>query len=218
MNLDDAITEIKEGLSYRRTGDEEITRAIQRAQFTLEKPGRTLPWFLVKENQLLSTVANQDYVDLPDDFIKEVDYSPLRYSYDGSISPNVKYLVKGNDKSIRAYFTNESGIVISGGPDQYILLKDTIRIYPTPDLVYSLYWDYYGKADELTTGGDENAWLDNNPDILIGLAGFYVAQRKRDQGAVSLFQGQYNNGQRQLISDNEERDLANRTLAKGSKT
>jgi hypothetical protein len=217
MTRDEAVEEIKQGLSYRRDGDDEIVTALQRAQGLLERPGRTLPYFLIEENATLVTVAGTQTVALPTGFIKEVDGFGLRYSYDGSVSPNVKFLKKSSDSQIRAYYTDESGTVIEGGPDQYILLKESIRIYPIPDAVYTLYWDFYKEADSLTTN-IENAWLEHNPDILIGLAGQRVAARKRDQAAVGLFTGQYNDGLRQLISDNEERDWANRHLYKGSKT
>jgi hypothetical protein len=217
MTRDEAVVEILQELSYRRGGEAEVITQLQRSQNDLEKPGRTLPYFLRAVDQTIETVVDQDYVLLPTGFIKEIEDAPLRYS-DADGNPSLRYLEKSDDRALREYYTTDpSTAVVTGGPAGYTLLPDRIRIFPTADAVYTLYWDFYKQADSLATN-IENSWLANNPNILIGHCGYRLAKRKRDAEAAGVFQGLYNDGLRQLIGDNEERDWSNRDYYMGARS
>lgn len=207
MTRDEAVIEILQELSYRRGGEAEVITQLQRSQLSLEQVGKTLPYFLRVVDQTLTLTVDQDYVLFPDDFIKEVEEAPIRYS-DAAGNPSIRYLRKSDDKGLREYYTDSSSTVLRGGPSGYTFLVDRMRIFPTPDQAYGLIWDYYAHDVPLTSN-IENKWLKYNPDILMGHAGHRLAKRKRSPEAAAVFQGMFADGQRQLISDNEERERTN---------
>src|SRR5690606_38942974 len=141
-----------------------------------------------------------------------VDEAGLRFA--GTAQTKARFLEKADERQLRAYYESSSSAVLQGGPRAYTLLPTRLRIYPLPNAVYSLLWDYYAK-DVPLTGNITNLWLTHNPDILLGLAGQRLSRRYRDAEAERTFTGLFNDGQRQLISDNIEREWANRDYVMG---
>lgn len=94
----------------------------------------------------LSTVASQDYVDLPSDFINArtltdvttTPYNPLEY-----VSPD-------------QFYKQYDGLS-AGRPLAYTIIGSKYYLAPTPDAVYSLKNVYQAKVPALASGGTN--WL-----------------------------------------------------------
>jgi len=74
MILDQAIKEVQQIAGWRSDKVAEITAALQYAQTEREKPNRTYPWFLRKQNDLaIVTVAQQMAYPIPSDYIEDTE-------------------------------------------------------------------------------------------------------------------------------------------------
>jgi hypothetical protein len=74
MTLDQAIIEVQQICGWRSDKVTEITRAIQYAQTEREKPNRTYPWFLRKQNDTaIVTVYQQMTYSIPSDYIEDTE-------------------------------------------------------------------------------------------------------------------------------------------------
>jgi len=215
----EAVDLMKRRLGFRRNLDAECLFELREAQKRAEDVSRTQPWFLLQHNATIVTTADVATVALPDDFIKETDTSTslLRYTplLDDSLIP-VKTLTKADSPELVAYYTETGGTVLTGGPRSYVLEKTQFRFYPTPDDVYTLYWDYHAKDDPIALD-EENEWLKYASDYIIGDAGIRLARDIRNADAAATFLQMFNEGQKQVIAGTVERELAGRELRMGSK-
>lgn len=215
----EAVNLMKRRLGFRRNLDAECLFELREAQKRAESESRTQPWFLIQENATITTVAQTATVDLPEDFIKEPDdiTSQIRYNpiYGNSLV-GVRFLTKVDATDAIPYYTKSDGDLIVGGPRSYILGKTQLNFFPTPDAAYTLYWNYHAK-DDIIQLDTENEWLKHAPDYLIGDAGVRLAGDIRNQNAISLFTAMFNEGQKQIIAGNVEREWAGRELRMGSK-
>lgn len=188
MNRDAAVLRIREGLGFftGTSRDDAIVAALQAGQRELEK-GKSLPKFLLLEDQTLTLLSGASTVALPTGFIRTFeDEKPHFLPEDSTI--NLFLLRRLYIDANLAYGRFESGAVTvtSGSPKVYVIRKSVIDFIQPADQNYSITWSYFKKADLLTTN-IENAWLANEPDWLIGEAGVRVAAAMRDTDAVSLF-------------------------------
>lgn len=174
-----AISRINRGLGFRSISASTIESALLEAQRELEK-GKTLPKFLLQEDQTLTLTAGVSYVALPSGFLRVYEENRPHYTPDGEETP--VYLEQKLFSEARAAYVDSE----DGGPQVYVIRKDTLLVYPVPDDDYTLTWDYY-KAAALLTSDIENEWLANEPDWLIGEAGWRLAMDVRDQTAVQVF-------------------------------
>ncbi len=182
MLRDAAVDIIKRGLGFLqgKTHDEAIAAALQEAQAAREG-GRSLPWFLLQEDETLALTADTPSYNLPSGFIREdVDYNPvLVISEEGTELPidPLPY-----DEAFRLYEQ-----AAEGAPEVYSIRKDQVWLFPTPDEAFTLQWSYF-KADTLLQSNVENQWLIHAPYVLIADAGLRVATDLRDQEATAIFQ------------------------------
>lgn len=205
MLRSEAVTRIQRGLGFRGDLDAEIVSALQEAQRLLEK-GRTLPKFLLQEDQTLTATSGSGEISLPDRFLREFVQEPLRYE-NTSVSPNtVSFLEKKSLEEARRLYIGAD----PGTPKVYVIRKSTIAIYPARDTEYSLTWSYFQGAVVLSSDV-ENAWLaeiTGNPEALIGRAGMILAEDVKDPDALTKFTRMYNiawgGGLAEDIMDEEE--------------
>jgi len=188
MDRDAAVARIKRGLGFYSgtSRDDAIVSALQEAQRELEK-GKTLPRFLLMEDQTLSLAAGDSEVALPIGFLRVYEDERIRFLPTNSTIP--KFLSRRlYPDAVLAYERHESGAitVTSGEPEVYVLRQATIDFIRPANAAYSFTWSYYKKADVLSSNV-ENAWLANEPEWLIGEAGARVAADLRDGDAIALF-------------------------------
>lgn len=214
-----AVTDIKRGLGFRQTQDATIVAKLQEAQRQMEL-GRTLPDFLISYDAAITVTANNPVVTLPTRFIRFHDEYDAYYvnSYGKKV-----FLPKRNyTEAYQAYVgpgTEDDSSVIedtsSGYPSVIVQRgKTSALLFPTPTVSFTMYLTCYVGAELLTTD-IENAWLANQPDVLIGLAGYWVAGTLRDKGAMEVFMARHKMGVGSLIGDKVEDELAGRGLVMG---
>ncbi len=182
MTRDEAIAEIREGLSFNSRLDESIViSALKTAQRMLEKEAE-LPWFLGVFEHPLVTVTDTPTVTLPANFLRDTETGTLFVVNDEGYP--------GRNEVFKTPFYQDVDFDRDGEdegyPVYYKLEVSDIRLYPTPDKVYNLRLNYFKKDDVLTTNV-ENLWLKHAPDLLIGYAGQVVCMKTKDSKSYQTF-------------------------------
>jgi hypothetical protein len=210
MTRDEAVAMVKQGLGFVTNRDTTIVSNMQFQQTQLEL-APTKPWFLKTEPQDLTTVADQNYVSLPSDYLQDHEEGGLYY-YDSTADPGYEYveLKKDDyDQLMRNYYGIAPEI-----PEAYAIVNDRIYLFPTPDDAYALKYIYCKKAALLATNV-ENEWLKWVPGILIGKTGAQMAAGLRDFEAVRMFDRMTQEGMMLLESQNEARMHAGQDMQMG---
>lgn len=173
-----AVTRIQEGLGFRSDREVTIIRRLIEAQRELER-GKTLPKFLLAEDQTLTLASGEHAVDLPQLFLRRsstlIRYTPVYSEYPRRIP------WKDYDALHLAYQSYNPG-----GPHGVALREDSLWFEPEADRAYTLTWDYYQRGVALETN-TTNLWLEHAPEWLIGEAGLRIALDTRNKTAVELF-------------------------------
>ena len=209
MLRDAGVALIKEQLAFKTTLDANIVRYLQLAQTTLER-GPTKPWFLISEDTFTSTVADEERISLPLDFLQEVEDGAFRYRPDNWPDDEEVELVKDEYDVLKRNFVDNE----AGPPEAYALIGNYFRIFPTPDDVYNIRLIYYKKGVTLDTNV-ENEWLREIPLLLLGTAGNMMTTPVRDKEAKTTFTDWVNVGLKLLHGHDTSRDMANRVMAVG---
>ena len=205
-----AVSDAQEVMGFTTAHSAALIRQLQVAQQELEQDAE-LPWFLRKEVSSVGTVSGEERVQVPVDFLREVEEDALYY-FDSTADDDEKYttLVKDELAFLRGLLPG------TGSPTHYALDGPYFRLFPTPDAVYTLKMIYYAK-DALLTANIENDWLKYLPTLLIGRAGQRVAASTRDAGAVVIFKEMASLGLGLLIRGNNARVTAGRTYVMGGR-
>jgi hypothetical protein len=204
MTRSEAVTRINDALGFRVAGNpiEAVAiRRLQEAQRDLEA-GKTLPRFLLQEDQTLLLPAGEHALALPTGFIREDDDNRLHFT---SADTNLPLYLK----SMR-YVDAVLQVTTQQRPDEpqlqtvapsvYVIRKSTVDFITLADQDYTLIWNYY-KADDLLTTDIENQWLANAPEWLIGEAGSRLALDLRDEVAKGLFDEMGTKGRAAVFGD-----------------
>lgn len=214
MTRTEAVARINRGLGFRAAGsslDASIVLALQEAQRLLEH-GNTLPRFLLQENQTLALASGAHTVALPSGFLREADDPQMHYFASGSDVP-VFVPRKYYTDAARAQLTEDT---TQASPPVVWVLRNTVVDFVLPaNQNYTMYWDYYAAADELTAD-IENAWLAYAPEWLIGEAGRSIALDLRDRGAVELFGDLRQRGRAAIFGDDIVAELASGPIQIGA--
>lgn len=212
-----AVDRIKEGLGFLTGTDRDaaILLRLKEAQRELEK-GKSLPKFLLQEDQILSLAANAQTIALPTGFLRVYDDGNPRFLPANSTIPVFLKRVYFKD-GVLAYQRYESGSTTANtsAPKVYAIRKSTIDFLFPADQAYTLYWSYYKAADEVALSA-ENAWLANIPEWLIGDAGRRIALSMRDADAVSLFTDMRDTARAAYLSEVVAEELADGPLQMGA--
>ena len=208
MLRDEAVARIQRILGYRTDKTSEIIDALVDAQVNLEKEP-IKPWFLLTEIASINTVAGDERVPVPSDFLLEYEDDAL-FKYDSAALPAYKWvpLRKDHLQVLRHDFSG------SGAPRAYSLDGDYFRLFPTPDAIYTLKQIYYAE-DASLTANIENGWLKNIPDLLIGIAGIKMAGPIRDASALKIFVDMERSSRTRLFQANEARQHTNHEYVMG---
>jgi hypothetical protein len=193
----EAVRRINDGLGFRPDGhslEPKIILRLQEAQRDLEK-GKTLPRFLIREDQTITLLAGGHSALLPADFIREDDDNRLHFF---NVSSDIAQYLKPKRYS-DAVVANlrEQGPI---GPSVYVIRASTIDFITKADVNYTLTWNYFA-SDQILTVDVENGWLREAPEWLIGEAGYRIAKDARDPDAVTLFDGLRTQGRAACFGD-----------------
>lgn len=138
-------------------------------QETTLEGGSSLPWFIITEDATVTTTVNERRVEVPSDFIREVEEKPLLYV--PSDGDEIE-LHKGSYEELLAHHGSEA----VGAPKDYALRGDYIMLFPKPDAIYTLKLPgYYARQAAPTDTTAENQWMKWVPDLLMALTGETIA-------------------------------------------
>lgn len=220
MNRDLAVTRIMQGLDFRvptSSFTDYAIQILQEAQRNLEN-GRTLPRFLLNQDQTFTLALGAHTVALPTGFIRESDDTRIRLYPQNSIVP--RFLAR------RFYIDAVAALNVSVPPDPYVapepsaptvyvIRNGVIDFITVANLNYVMYWDYYARAAALTTN-IENAWLANAPEWLIGEAGYRIAMDLGNQNAVQRFDYMRKAAERAALGEDWAAETASGPLRMGA--
>lgn len=179
MLRDTAVARVKQMLGFKQNLDSEIVQAMIESQEDLERSSE-LPFFLRKNYSGLVTVALDNQVAVPTDFIRESDDDQMAITDSEGGEHNVVKDLRGYLR-IRYPGTEDPSI-----PQRYARMYRTFFFYPTPDAIYTLNGTYYGKDQTLSTN-IENLWLKELPFILVARAGLLLGAGLRDKEGLAAF-------------------------------
>lgn len=191
MTRGEAVRRIDDALGFRQTGHDRtstIVLRLQEAQRDLEK-GKTLPKFLLQEDQTISLLSGEHEVALPTGFIRVDDDNGLYWINDNSHLRTYLKAFHNYRDAVASQLTQQrpdQPAVQTMVPGAYVIRKSTIDFIVFADRDYEFVWNYY-KAGTLLTSDIENEWLLYAPEWLIGEAGYRTALDLRDQGAMQIF-------------------------------
>lgn len=206
MDRDTAVTRIQDGLGFRTDLSSKIVLRLQEAQRKFEK-GKTLPWFLKDWNTLTLTISTSS-ISYPATLIREVEKE--RFYYIDDDDKIVRLIKKGLEAAQDAYPDTATSPAVA--PLVYASDDANSRwnFYPAPaDATYTIYALLYVGGDVLTTNV-ENVWLLNAPELLIGEAGFRMAQDLRDGDAMTTFKALRDDAWDAIFRETIAREDANR--------
>lgn len=182
MTRTQAIARIARGLGFRQSLDPTIViDVLKEAQRDLES-GKSLPRFLVREDQTLTLVSGTHSVALPADFIRLDDEVLPYFTPANSDIPRFLKSVSFVDGVVSQF----SQATTVEAPSIFVVRADTLDFITTADVSYTLTWNYFAKAEVLDTDV-ENLWLKFAPDWLIAEAGKRLARDFRDAEALNSF-------------------------------
>lgn len=209
MTRDEFVTLLQARLGNRTDLADMIILEMQFAQSTiLEGTGAFTPWFLATEMTNTNTVAGEERVELPTDFLAEIEEQSL-WLYDvTSDSPYTELHKRGYDTSLLRYQTQAI-------PRQYSIEGNYLLLRPIPDVEYNIRWRYYAKEPVLSTN-IENKWLIEASDLFLAEVGNIMAgvHLQNDKLAMA-FQQAAGIARQRLYTFHEARKHVNRTYGMG---
>lgn len=220
MLRDEAVLRINRGLGFLPVGHaqtNDIISCLQEAQRDLEK-GKTIPRFLLRENETLTILENQTQVALPVRFLRPDDDNPL--SYVGTDSNLRQYLTpyryyREAVEALQSQQRPDQPALGTDAPSVYVILNDVVDFIVKVDRKYTFTWNYY-EGDAVLTSNIENKWLKFAPEWLIGEAGIRMALDKRDEGGVQLFTAMMQKARMAVFGDDVARDESFAPIAMGA--
>lgn len=217
MNRADIVAFIKRRLGFYTKKDEDIEAEIGHAQEELEQGvqsplpgiGTFLPWFLVREQQTISTTASEERLVLPTGFLRENESAAL-WRYDSADTEDPwKELAKDEIDFLRDKYP-EPGV-----PLAYANLGDYFRLAPVPDAIYTIKVIVFTRDVVLSSTVLSNLWTTHAPHLLASTAGLELAIALRDAAAQRHFEQIRARSIQRLFTDTEARQHVNRRIVMG---
>lgn len=191
MTRTEAVQRLNEAVGFRLSGHDKedvFIRRLQEAQRDLES-GKTLPRFLLQEDQQITLPAGQHQLPLPDGYLRDDDDNRLHFTSPDTNMPIYLKPMRYSDAVIAVTQQQrpDQPRLQTIAPSVYVIRQSSVDFITMADTDYILIWNYY-KADQVLTSDIENAWLLNAPEWLIGEAGERIARNLRDADALADFQ------------------------------
>lgn len=206
MLRDEAVSWVQFHLGNRNDLTTQAQNALIAAQDELERQD-FLPWFLRTEVMPITTTINEERLSVPSDFIREWEEGSLYIvETDGKLTE----LDKDTLSILRTQFKG----AVAGKPTNFALDNAYFRLFPTPNLVYTIKLIYYAHAAKLSIN-IENAWLKNAPWMVIAGAIMILAPGLRDNTAFTIAEKKMMSAKSDVVKSGEARDIEGRRLQMG---
>jgi hypothetical protein len=206
MMRDDAVKRINDALGFRPVGhsltDVIIARLIE-AQRDLEH-GKTLPKFLLVEDEDLILPAGAHSVPLPTAFLRIDDDNLPHHVVPPLTSPIFLQQMRYSDAVKRIAFGGggTASDFLRNSPRFFVIRKATIDFVVVASTTFTFKWNYYKGAMTLESNVT-NFWLNEAtgaPEWLIGEAGYRTAMDLRDKDAMGIFDDLRNRGRASYLA------------------
>lgn len=205
MTRDQAIARMNRVMGQRPVGHSltaQYEDALREAQRDLEM-GKTLPKFLLLEDQTLTLLVGEKSVALPADFLRVDDDNSLYYVADDShlqhyLTPYRYY--RDAVIAVQSQQRPDQPAQTTDAPSIYTIRGSVIDFVTFADREYELTWNYY-KKDTVLDNNDENLWLEHVPDLLWSQAGKLVAADARDMAAIKIFEAIAARAERAMLNE-----------------
>ena len=218
MDRDSAISLLK--IRLKRASDTALDSTIitvmQHVQEMILEENAWLPWFLLSEFLTITTTADEERIQVPEDvnftgnnFLMEYEDGAL-WRIDSSLDSGRKLLVKDSYDALYARYKTATG-----KPVKYSLDGDYFRLFPTPDGTYTLNMRCYLKDTGLDTN-IENKWLKYASDWLMAETGLIIARDVlRDKVAEGNMSTDISRAKDRLYRKDTARKMANTEATMG---
>jgi hypothetical protein len=229
MNGNDFITSLRTKLGNRSAADlpsASILIDLEDIRKTILERAAFKPWFLQNEDTSISTVALQEYVNLPVGFLafdEEDEWSGVAYSNpaDVTIDPWTPLTVD-DFNTIKAYYkagttsTDTTSSGIKGKPVRAAIVGTKLYMRPIPDAVYALRFRFYKTDTAIADVGVETLWLQYASDWLMGEIGVqYAGLVIQNSDLIPFFDDLRTKGRNRIYRDTIARQEANKHRQQG---
>lgn len=202
-----AIRRINAAIGFRPDGhslEDTIKLRLAEAQKDLEH-GKSLPKFLLQEDQSITLNAGDSSIPLPSGFLRiDEDNPPHFVNLQSAKTIFLKKATTYSDavRQIETIQRSDSVDLSSVAPSVFVVRKDKLDFISKANTLYTLSWSYYKSGDSLENATG-NVWLDNDAGSLwlIGEAGYRIAMDIRDADAVGLFDKMRTQGRAATFGD-----------------
>lgn len=179
--------------------DAMILTELSLAQQRLEKEV-VLPWWLISERASEQTVPGDERVEVPTQFLREVEVDSLWILDSDGTERQLK------KRPVDVAKERHPG---TGRPELYGLLGVYFRLFPIADKVYNILMTYF-KGDATPTLLTENLWLRYEPDLLLAEAGSVIARLYlRNEAAAAKFEEHRRECYLRLVRNEDARHTTN---------
>jgi len=195
------VQRINRALGFRADGNSletHIAATFGEAQDDLEM-GKTLPKFLLQEDQTLSLALGTHTVPIPAGFARADDERPISFPISGSNRPKFLQQKRIYKDAVEAYSNSDFNTV---GFKVYVLRSSVIDFIIPATAATTFTWNYYKYAAAWSLGG-ENEWMLHKTAKwwLIGEVGYRIAYDLRDANAKTLFDDMRQKGRAATFGD-----------------
>lgn len=196
-----AVQRVNRALGFRADGNSleaAIALSFAEAQDDLEM-GKTLPKFLLQEDQTLSLGIGLHVVNLPAGFARADDERPISFPVTGSTRPKFLQQKRIYKDAVDAYSNSDFNTT---GFKVYVIRNSVIDFIINATSATTFTWNYYKYGSSFSLGG-ENEWLLHKSAKwwLIGEAGYRIAYDLRDANAKALFEDMRQKGRAATFGD-----------------
>jgi len=188
MTRDEARTLVAARLGFRTDLNDTIDLELQLVQAEeLEDDHEFKPWFLFTDytDPTFVTTPGQDYVQLPEDFLLQIEDTFLYFQEPEATGTEFPW------SPVRANLLAEvmAQDEVGGVPSFVTVQGNRLYLRPTPQEVYTLRLFYY-RADTVLSGNITNLWLTHAIEWLVSATAAKVADSYLQDEATA--QRQYN--------------------------
>jgi len=173
----------------------------------MEMGGTFVPWFLESEWSESATVVDDERLELPADFIQEIEDQVVQFKPDASS----RWKTIPKKRADELEYLSEDIENPVGFPRAYSLQNNYFIFAPTPDQIYPIRMKYFKRDVPFNLVTDENKWLRFAADWLMAETGqILAAQHLHDDELAVKFQMQVASAKQRVYTMHEAREHANR--------
>lgn len=166
MTYDEAVDAVQVALRFQQGMTTRIQTELKKAQQHWEQswPDPTnKPWFLITERASTSTVADEERLARPADWLADVEDGELWLT---NADGDEVWIPRHDLSYLRQLYGNEDAAF----PSYHSFDGLYYRLFPKPDAIYTAKLQYYQQDATLASGSGTNLWLTHAPYVLIGRA------------------------------------------------